>query len=77
MRRRSSARRARPDPEPIVVSAGGDVLLSATSAAVIDALTIGVAVAGGGSSKGLGLGGSGAGAAAYNKIANTVEAFIK
>ena len=66
-----------PDPSPLLVSAEGDVLLSATSAAVIDALTIGVAVAVGGSSSGLGLAGSGAGAAAYNEIANTVEAFVK
>ncbi len=65
------------DPEPISVSAAGDVVLNATSAAVIDALTIGVAIAAAGSAQGLGLAGSGAGAAAYNEITNNVEAFVK
>jgi hypothetical protein len=44
---------------------------------VIDALTIGVAVGAAASTKGAGLGGSVAGALAWNKIANTIEAFIR
>ncbi len=62
---------------PTPVNATGGVSLNATSAAVIDALTIGVAVGAAASTKGAGLGGSVAGALAYNKIANTIEAFIR
>ena len=66
-------------PQLVSVSAAGEILLSADSAAVIDALTIGVAVAGTGasSSKDPAFALSGAGAAAYNKITNTVEAFVR
>ncbi len=66
-----------PNPGTTSVSAAGNVTLSATSMAEIDALTIGGAVAVGASGGGSGFAGAGTGAASYNDIANTIESFIK
>ena len=66
-----------PNPGATSVSAPGDIILSATSMAEIDSLTIGGAIAVGASGGGSGYAGAGSGAAAYNKIENTIESFIK
>jgi hypothetical protein len=68
---------ALPNPGATSVSAAGDITLSATSMAEIDSLTIGGAIAVGASGGGSGFAGAGSGSAAYNKIENTVESFIK
>ncbi len=66
-----------PNPGATTVWASGDITLSATSMAEIDSLTIGGGIAVGASGGGAGFAGAAGGAAAYNKIQNTIESFIK
>ncbi|MFO7617339.1 MAG: hypothetical protein R6V75_08800, partial [Bacteroidales bacterium] len=59
------------------VISGGNVVLSATSASTIDALSIGGAVSVGASSQATGFAFAGAGAGSGNTIRNTIEAAIR
>ena len=68
---------ALPNPSDTSVSVAGDIILSATSMAEIDSLTIGGAIAVGASGGGSGYAGAGTGAASYNEIENTIDSFIK